>query len=141
VQYTREQLEALPTPELVRLYNTIAGKSVKRFSSREAGIKALLSAIAARAQDPTVRTVRGSASIEVPVGSKAGRPPVAFSVTLCEEGKSDVHGSSLRGQILAFLKTLSTPTLSILELERKFGVKARGAVHKLASVGWLKKHQ
>ena len=70
---------------------------------------------------------------------RPGRPPRPFNVTLLPEGKSDVYSRSLRGQILAYLKSLSRPTCDIRELEQRFGVSARGAVHKLVSMGWLKK--
>src|SRR5262245_61006662 len=83
--FTRTQLEALPTHELVKLYNTIAGKQITKFSSREAGIKALLKSLAERSQTAqqtrTVRTVRDGKPDNGKV-SKAGRPSVTFSVKM-----------------------------------------------------------
>jgi hypothetical protein len=132
---TRAQLEALPTHELVKLYNTIAGQRVQKFSSRAAGIKLLLAALAERAKSApkprlAVRTVSK-------VATNAGRPKVVFSVKMAEEGKSEVRSKSLRGQILAHLKTASNRTAAIADLESKFGDAARGAVLKLLEVGWL----
>ena len=139
-QHTRAQLEAMPTQELVRLYNTIAGKQVTRFSSREAGIKSLLKALAERAKSAkTVRTVRDGKDDTSGKTSKAGRPQAMFSVKLARQGKSEVRSSSLRGQIIAHLKTQEQSTASIADLEAKFGDKARGAVQKLLSVDWLQK--
>lgn len=140
-QYTRTQLEALPTAELIKLFNTIAGKQVTRFSSRKAGIKQLLNALAERARETAspklnVRTVRNGKPAD---GSgKAGRPTVAFSVKLNEAGKSEVRSTSLRGQIIAHLKSING-TATVAELEAKFGDKVRGAVQKLMAVDWLKR--
>lgn len=146
MHYTREQLEAMSTPELIKLYNRITGKSTKRFSSREAGIKSLLTAISERAARPQlpqgarvtgVRTVRAGKEVDASK-SRAGRPQIVYSVHVAE-GKSEVRASSLRGKILAHMKACSTA--SITELEEKFGEAARGAVQKLLDpkVGWLKR--
>lgn len=55
--FTREQLEAMPGPELVRTFNSIPGvRQVKKFSSRGAGVNRIL-------------TLQGSSAL--PVVSKA----------------------------------------------------------------------
>lgn len=138
-QYTREQLDAMETVELVKLYNKLSTKKVKRFESRKTAVEKLLklladrAAIAAALPQGTVRTVSKMKS------AKAGRPVVDFAVTACAEGKSEVRESSLRGQIMAFIKALPNATATIVQLEAKFGDKARSAVQKLMAVDWLKK--
>lgn len=142
-QFTREQLEAMGTAELLKLHNrliTTPAKPVKRFESRKIGITKLLRLIAERAAveaslpKGTVRTVSKMGA------SKAGRPTLEFSVAACQDGKSDVRESSLRGQIMVHIRSQPESKASISQLESKFGTeKTRGAVQKLIAVGWLKR--
>lgn len=116
--------------ELVNIYNRLSGKQVKRFATRQRGVELILSVLPKE---------------EVPVPKRkpadTGRPLAKFSVELVPEGKSAVRGESLRGRILAYLKSLPSPRAAITELEEKFGREARGAVQKLMDprVAWLKR--
>lgn len=140
-QFTKEQLEALKTPELVKLYNKHSSKKVKRFESRKVAVQKILQLISDHAAKVaslptgTVRTVRKLNT------SKAGRPTLEFSVTACAEGASEVREDSLRGQIMKFIKEQADATATIAALESKFGDKVRGAVQKLIAVKWLKRNE
>lgn len=107
--------------ELVSLYNRLTGKTVRRFSTRERGAELVLKA------------ENGS--------KKHGRPFASYCVTLAPKGKITVREDSIRGKIIAHLKTLSSAQASIKDLEEKFGKQARGAVHKLIFAGWLTKEK
>lgn len=132
-QYTKEQLQAMKMQELVKLYNQCTtGQQIKRFESRAKAVERTMEALANRRPAPGVRTVRN--------GGKMGRPQLAFTVVLAE-GKSQVRNGSLRGQIIAHLKTLTPNEATIAALEQKFTAKARGAVQKLLEVGHLKRKE
>lgn len=139
--HTRSQLEALPTHELIKLYNTVrleGAPLVKRFSSREAGINQLLKALAARSttsqKDAKVRTVLDGKNDGK--SAKAGRPVTGFSVKLADHGKSEVRATSLRGQIIAYVKECGG-VAKTADIEVKFGEPTRGAILKLIEVEWL----
>jgi hypothetical protein len=135
-QFTREQLEAMKTAELLKLYNRLSPKKVKRFESRKSAVEKLLKLLAERAATEAALPVR----TVTPMGkSKAGRPTLSFSITANSEGKSEVRESSLRGQIMAHIKTLPNATVTIAELETKFGAKARAAVQKLIANDWVRR--
>ncbi len=42
--YTQETIKAMSTPDLVAAYNTLTGKSIKKFASRAAGERQVLKA-------------------------------------------------------------------------------------------------
>lgn len=132
-QFTKEQLQAMPMPELVKLYNQCSGEGIKRFSSRSKGVQRTIEALAKRPSSTIagVRTIRN--------GGKLGRPLLDFPVVLAEQGKSQIRATSLRGQIIAHMKTLTPPSTTVAALVEKFTEKARGAVQKLLEVGWLKR--
>lgn len=123
VAVTKAQLEKMATAELIKLYNELAQKNIKRFSSRGTGMKMLLAL-----QPPgKARTVSGKEK-----KSNRGRKPIDFEVKLKPEGtgKSKVHGDSLRGKLLVHLSEKGG-TLKLSQINEHFSRDMSGPVQKL----------
>lgn len=124
------------TKELIAKYNQLTGKSIKKFSSRAAGERQVLAAmansIATATKLPSPRKIKGHASAEA-----VGRPIKDFTVTLNAQGSSRPNAVSARRQLLEWLKTLPSKTASIGAIEAHFERNMRGVVGKLRAKNWL----
>lgn len=137
-ELTRSQLDAMPTPKLVELYNRLTGAQLRRFQSRKIGIERIVVELNRQrpAEVQATRTVSPLATTD----AKRGRPRKDFAVQISALGQSTVRSSSMRGKILAWLKEHDSKGTT-QQLTEAFGEKARGAINKLLEVGWLKREQ
>lgn len=140
---TKDQVQALKTPELVALYNRLTASNVKRFSTRATAEKRVLEALS---RQPAPRTVSGNSSAAI----KKGRPRIAFIFILTEsQAKSHHQKGSIREQLCAWLKTRThavefngeqhTLAATIDEAEQHFNRKLRGVIQKLEEKKWVRR--
>lgn len=149
---TPEQVKALSTAELIAKYNALTNKSIKKFSSRAAGERQVLAALARRtettpASTPAVTTV--TRAIKGAASGRNGRPKASYIVVLTEEkAKSKPHEKSDRAALIAHLKTCEpfqynnerlTHAAWIEVIEKHFAKRMRGVVQKLIEKGWLRR--
>lgn len=150
-----DKLKLLSTKDLLAKYNELTGKSIKRFSSRDAGEKQTLAAMTAAkpaAAKKPKKVAAETTTITAPAETVAaaqvkvmkenatqGRPNLDYKIEL-SEGVAKVRDSSLRGKIMAYLRTAGTPKqVALSALVTMFGVEAKGAVQKLTQTKWLRR--
>lgn len=127
---TKTEISALASKDLVALYNRLAGKSIKKFSSRAAGERQVASLLASA---PKARIVRGAAT-----SGKNGRPKITFTVRLTEaKAQSKPHPASDRMQLIEWLRKRPEGQASIDTIDSHFGKSMRGVVQKLFEKSWL----
>jgi hypothetical protein len=138
--HTKQQLEAMKPAELVKLYNTLAGTSIKRFETKNKGIERIMKWQEEHPETPPASQATTTTRTVSKMAGKIGRPPLDYTVKVKADGagKSHVRESSLRGKILAHLKANGMKA-RVQQLEQQFGRKARGAVLKLIEVNWLER--
>ena len=130
---TEKKLAEMSGKELLALYNRLANRKAKKFSSRAWGektVKELLTMREGAAPLAAPRTVQ-----KLTGDVKKGRPSMEFNLSPAT-GKTKVRVGSLRGQIMAHI---GTSQATMASLEEKFGRAARGAVQKLLEAEWLKR--
>lgn len=132
-EITKQKLAEMSMKDLLALYNRLANKKTKRFESRAKGEAAVTKLLVLREDSAPLPEPRTVAKLTGDV--QKGRPNMEFTVTKTT-GRTKVQAGSLRGKILA---DIGDKTVSVKELQEKFGIPTRGAIQKLIVTGWLKR--
>lgn len=139
---TPEQIKAAKTSELVSLYNTLTGGTVRRFASRAAAERRVKEAMAAQsssvvATSPlSIKTKAKARKISGTNSAPKGRPRLDTSVKL-SEGISKLNTSSLRAHLAAWLTEQPSKTATQAAIDAHFGRDMRGVVQKMIYVKHL----
>ena len=136
------KVKAMPTPELLTLYNSLTGKSIKKFSSRANGEKQTLAALTAKAATAAkADTPKAEATAAAPaaarkvslMGVKMGRPKSDYGIQVIDGAASKLRPSSMRSMIVNHMNAQPNRSCTISALTEKFGDAVHGAVVKLLS--------
>ena len=140
------EIKTAPTGELVKAYNELSGKSIKKFSSRAAGEKQVAKLLDSSTEEGTEMPTKASKTKANGKPKKTNGKPKrerAAATTKVQltvgNGQGRLNATSMRTKIVEYMKqNYGQKAVEIDELSKAMKIEARPYVTKLAMFGWVK---